>query len=443
MNNYNVDRWFNFSPLSLSAPGTNINERREIMKLWNHIARYSNSNLWKNNVKDSKKNKIEFTKNEETTLFNIKKGGEKYSNRNYTGPIFKPRDAIKKLQAILVTGSLKNVVKKKKWWKKYKKEMDAYNKRMEEKRVASLSRFYTKNGTVRRNILNNQDAITYNKVNLKHGVILITNKNGPARIYSKNTYNKLMSTTKKDPQTREKITDKINIPNDIKKAIEEQRKELINKIAKRTTYKSADLKNMSIPDLTNIPLPLSTFKTLKRATVLTNLLNNYTGKQYKFKPNRGIIMNRNNLNYYIASHINLNKIDVIKNNKKFKTLKREGNTWSNNNAVAKRTKEFNKGLKALNLKRKVEKQLLKNGTSQYNPGELNQLIKNMKTLKNQNVMSADLEWKLMNQHPNKINRFHKNNKILTNELVNYWKLAVQDVKAKANKNKKTTPVNKI
>jgi len=265
--------------------GLTPEKQQEIMKLWSQINKYENA----------------LTRNDFRAWWGIKLGGTYLTSNN----------AIKFLKDV-------------------KTRYDTpYNEKM------TTRGFYTNNGTVRRNLLNNQDAITYNKVNLNTGVILVGyDEQLPARIYNKKSINMLVKNSKKDPISRQKIRSFIPIPNDIKKAIKEQRKELIVKISQRTTYKTADLKNMSIPDLILIPLDPLTTGQKKRTTLLTNLLNNYHGNNYTFKPKGAKkSMPRNALNYYIATHKNTNKISVKKDKKKIKMLMRNGNTWSNTTPV--------------------------------------------------------------------------------------------------------------
>ena len=82
--------------------------------------------------------------------------------------------------------------------------------------------FYTKNGKLRKTIdFNDQNAITYNKVNLNTAVVLIgrdPNKRVAPRIYSENSIKTWLKTNPTDPLTRAPVSHYVKLPDELKKA---------------------------------------------------------------------------------------------------------------------------------------------------------------------------------------------------------------------------------
>tara|TARA_R110000765_G_scaffold409455_1_gene507690 strand:- start:6 stop:575 length:570 start_codon:yes stop_codon:yes gene_type:complete len=141
----------------------------------------------------------------------------------------------------------------------YKRKTFANVYNIKSPKKTSLPAFYNKNGTVRKDLLSrlsNEDIVTYNRVNLKNGVVLLGNM-GP-QLYSENTIRSVINIAlrqnkePKNPKTRALITGFTRLPSDVKKAIKQQRQVLVNKIAAKTNRKKQTLSKMSISALVNL-----------------------------------------------------------------------------------------------------------------------------------------------------------------------------------------------
>ena len=162
------------------------------------------------------------------------------------------------ITAILSNGNMSLLEKRNKLLE-YKRKTFADVYEIKSPKKSSLPAFYTSNGKVRADLLtrlSNEDVVTFNRINVKNGVVLLDDL-GP-QLYNENTVRSVINVAlrqnkePRNPKTRARITGFTRLPLDVKQAIKQQKQVLINRIASKTNRKKQSLAKLSISALVNL-----------------------------------------------------------------------------------------------------------------------------------------------------------------------------------------------